>query len=120
MAISIDSSYLLVFSLIALFPTLILYFNLSKVQSFLQSEMDKDSQTTRDWDKENPLLKENEYGEISFNVMNPSKEGEEIRILRFRFEQIKEYRGAVSQAKTLMFILFIICIAGVGWSIGTW
>jgi hypothetical protein len=120
MSISIDSANLLIISLIGLVATLILYLNLTKVQSFLQSEMDKDSQTTRDWDRENPLLKENEYGEISFNVMNPPKEGEEMRILRFRFEQIKEYRGVVSQAKTLMFILFIICAAGVGWSIGTW
>lgn len=120
MSISIDSANLLIISLIGSVTTLILYFNLAKVHSFLQSDMDKDSQTTRNWDRENPLLKENEYGETSFNVMNPPKEGEEIRILRFRFEQVKEYRGVVSQARTLMFILFIICIAGVGWSIGTW
>ena len=120
MAISIDSSNLLVLSLIALAPTLILYFNLSKVQSFLQSEMDKDSQTTKDWDKENPLLKEDEYGEISFNVKNPPKEGEAIRFIRFRFEQLKVYRNIVGQAKTFTLILFIICAAGVGWAIGTW
>lgn len=120
MSISIDPANLLIASLIGSVTTLILYFNLTKVHSFLQSEMDKDSQTTKNWDRENPLLEKNEYGEITFNVVNPPKEDEEIRILRFRFEQIKEYRGVVSQARTLMFILFIICVAGVGWSVGTW
>ena len=120
MSVSIDPDNLLIISLIGLVPSLIVYLNLAKVHKFLQSEMDKDSKTTGEWDAKNPLMVEDEYGEIAFNVMNPPKEGEEIRILRFRFEQVKEYRGVVSQARTLMFILFIICIAGVGWSIGTW
>ena len=120
MSISINSANLLIISLIGSVTTLILYLNLAKVHKFLQSEMDKDSKTTGEWDAKNPLMVENEYGEIAFNVMNPPREGEEIRIPRIRFEQVKEYRGAVSQARTLMFISFIICIAGVGWSIGTW
>jgi hypothetical protein len=52
--------------------------------------------------------------------MNPPKEGEEIRILRIRFEQIKIYRGIVNDAKNLTLILFVICATGVGWAIGTW
>jgi hypothetical protein len=120
MSVSIAPDNLLIISVIGLVPSLIVYLNLAKVHKFLQSEMDKDSKTTGEWDAKNPLMVENEYGEISFNVMNPPKEGEEIRILRIRFEQIKIYRGIVNDAKNLTLILFVICAAGVGWAIGTW
>lgn len=120
MSVSIAPDNLLIISLIGLVPSLIVYLNLAKVHKFLQSEMDKDSKTTGEWDAKNPLMVENEYGEIAFNVMNPPKEGEEIRILRIRFEQVKIYRGMVNEAKNLTFILFVICAAGVGWAIGTW